>query len=119
MKGINMFEIIFYETDKQSPIDDFLNELKKSEKAKVQFAIERLEEEGEKARRPLSAYVRNKIYELRTKNESNEFRILYFFFIDKKIILLHGFKKKTQKLKEKDIKLAESRMADWIRRFGH
>jgi len=33
------------------------------------------------------------------------------------VVLTHAFSKKTQQLKEKDIELAEKRMADWLRRF--
>jgi hypothetical protein len=37
-------------------------------------------------------------------------------FLDQ-IVMAHAFSKKTQQLKEKDIKLAERRMEDWTRRF--
>ena len=43
-------------------------------------------------------------------------RIFYFFFIERNIILLHGFKKKTQELPEREINQAERNMNDIIER---
>jgi phage-related protein len=54
-----------------------------------------------------------RIRELRIELGGNQFRILYYFCIGRNIILLHGFKKKTSKLKNRDIELAEKRMKDF------
>jgi len=34
------------------------------------------------------------------------------------IVLVHSFLKKTNTLNEKDIRLAELRMMDWLNRYG-
>ncbi|HET6267061.1 MAG TPA: type II toxin-antitoxin system RelE/ParE family toxin [Acidobacteriota bacterium] len=84
--------------------------------AKVATRIELLEEQGPNLVRPYADIVRGKIRELRIEYSSNEYRVLYFFFLKNEIILLHGFKKKTQELKKNDIEIAEERMKDWIDR---
>ena len=46
---------------------------------------------------PLSKYVTDGIYELRTKQQSNIDRIFYFFVFGNKVILTNGYVKKSQK----------------------
>jgi phage-related protein len=76
-----------------------------------------LEEQGPNLKRPYADIVRGKIRELRIHYSSNQYRILFFFYVRDQIVLLHAFSKKSQQLKEKDIELSERRMEDWIRRF--
>ncbi|MBI5181020.1 MAG: type II toxin-antitoxin system RelE/ParE family toxin [Nitrospirae bacterium] len=49
---------------------------------------------------------------------SNQYCILYFFYLKNQIVLAHAFAKKTQQLPESDIRLAEQRMEDWIGRIS-
>jgi len=65
---------------------------------------------------PMPTTSGGKIRELRIHHSSNQYRILYFFYVRDQIVLVHGFSKKSQQLKERDIELAERRMEDWIRR---
>jgi len=43
---------------------------------------------------------------LREESNTNIYRIFYVFFTGKRIILLHGFTKKTQKTPRREIELA-------------
>ena len=45
-------------------------------------------------------------------------RVFYFTFTGKRIVLLHGFLKKTDKTPERELVLAEKRMKDFIERYG-
>ena len=56
---------------------------------------------------------------MRIHHSSNQYRILYFFYVRKRIVLVHAFAKKTQELKEREIETAERRMDDWIRRHAN
>jgi phage-related protein len=56
------------------------------------------------------------LWEVRVKFGRNIFRILGFMEKENFIILTNGFQKKTQKTPIKEIKLAEKRMRDYIRR---
>jgi len=112
-----LYEVVFYTTEREdSPIDEFLDGLNVKTRAKVEAHIELLEEYGPNLKRPYADTVRGKIRELRIPYSSNQYRILYFFFMRDQIILTHALMKKTQELKEKDIVLAEKRMEDWIQR---
>ena len=76
-----------------------------------------LEEAGNTLREPYSKYVRDGIFELRIKVSSNITRILYFFYIDKRIILTNGFVKKTDKTPDNEIVKALSYKTDFIERI--
>lgn len=43
-------------------------------------------------------------------------RVMYFFYVGKKIIATNGFVKKTQKTPPREIKLAKERRAEWLKR---
>jgi len=113
-----LYQIDYYTTGRgDSPVKDFLLELDKKSLAKAMVFIEELEKQGPNLKRPFADHVRGKIRELRIHYSSNEYRILYFFYIHNQIVLLHAFSKKTQQLRERDIELAEQRMEDWIKRY--
>ena len=113
-----MYSLVLYTTERgDSPIDEFLDGLDKKSRAKVAAHLSLLEEQGPNLKRPYADIVRGKIRELRIRYSSNQYRILFFFYVRDQIVLLHAFSKKSQQLKEKDIELSERRMEDWIRRF--
>lgn len=112
-----MYEIIFYQ-DKQgdSPTDEFLDKLQPKIRAKVEKWMDKLEEEGPNLPRPYADIVRGKIRELRVSFGSSEYRFLYFFFC-KKIVITHGFLKKTDKIPVGEIEIAERMMQDFLQRY--
>jgi len=113
-----LYNLIFYTTERgDSPVDDFLDRLDNKSRAKVAAHLSLLEEQGPNLKRPYADVVRGKIRELRIQQSSIQYRILFFFQVRDQIVLTHAFTKKTQQLKEKDIELAEKRMADWMQRF--
>jgi len=113
-----LYSLVLYTTERgDSPIDEFLDGLDKKSRAKVAAHLSLLEEQGPNLKRPYADIVRGKIRELRIHYSSNQYRILFFFYVRDQIVLLHAFSKKSQQLKEKDIELSERRMEDWIRRF--
>ena len=97
---------------------DFLLSLDRKMRAKLVTLIGLLEDNGYELREPYSKYLSEGIFELRTKQSSNITRVLYFFFIGRRIVLTNGFVKKTQKTPSAVIKLAKKYKADYERRFG-
>ena len=85
-------------------------------KAKVEKWMEKLGEEGPNLPRPFADVVRGKIRELRISFGSNHYRFLYFFF-GKKIIITHGFLKKSNKIPVGEIERAERSMRDFLLRY--
>ena len=115
---ISLFEIIFYETEnKKKPVEDFLNDLDIKMKRKALQEIKLLQECGNSLKEPYSKHIQDGLFELRIKQSSNISRIFYFFYIEKKIILVSGFVKKTQKTPPSEIKKALEYKKDYERRF--
>jgi len=56
--------------------------------------------------------------ELRIRFSSNSIRIIYFLHIKNTFVLLHGFRKKTQRLPRKELEIAIIRMEDYLKRKG-
>lgn len=56
-----------------------------------------LETDGNNIREPYSKFLGDGIYEVRVQQVNNITRVLYFFVVNKKIILTNGFIKKSQK----------------------
>jgi phage-related protein len=60
---------------------------------KCRVRIERLKELGHELRRPEADYLRDGIYELRTKHAGVNYRMLYFFHRNLAAVLSHGLAK--------------------------
>jgi phage-related protein len=109
----------FYKSiDGKEPVKKFFNSLSPSARAKIVKLIDLLSDYGVLLKEPYTKQVRGKIRELRIKDSQGAVRILYFTFTGKRFILLHGFIKKTNKIPEKEIEIAEKRMNDFIQREG-
>lgn len=92
-----MFSIEYYEKeDGTYPVERFILNLDIKMQAKIFRLLDLLEEYGNRLSEPHSKHLEDGIYELRIKQSSNITRILYFFFIDKRIILTNGFVKKLR-----------------------
>ena len=66
-----------------------------------------IKQAGPNLRLPYSEHLDDGVFEIRAKQGSNITRVLYFFFVGKKIILTNGFVKKTQKTPKSQIELAK------------
>ena len=111
------FQVEFYDTeDGRTPIQEFLDSLEPKMNAKMVGLMEILEEKGYSLREPYSAPLEDGIYELRAVQGSNISRALFFFYVEGRIVITHGFIKKTQKTPRAQIKLAKKYRADFLRR---
>ncbi len=93
-----MFYVEYYETaDGRVPVREFLSMLPPKIREKSIFTLNVLREFGNTLREPYSKYLGDGIFELRIKYSSNAIRIFYFFYVGQKIVITHGFVKKTMK----------------------
>ena len=112
------FEVLFYEKkDGTKPINDFLATLDKKMRAKILGLIGVLQEKGNMLREPYSKMLEDGIFELRAKVGSDITRVLYFFYYDGKIIMTHGFVKKTNKTPSGEIRRAKKYRKDYVERY--
>lgn len=112
-----MWSIVFYQKENGAiPVAEFLSKLPTKHHAKALRDIDLLEKYGIEATEPLVRNIEGKIWELRIKSAGDISRIFYFFHVDKNIILLHGFVKKTQKTPKKEINTANKYLNDYLGR---
>ena len=90
----------------KSPVREFLLGLDKKTQARFIKSFEWLKERNIYAREPLVKHIEGKLWELRKESDTNIYRVLYVFFTGKRIVLLHGFTKKTQKTPKGEIEIA-------------
>jgi phage-related protein len=112
------FSVEFYESGSaKCPVRDFLDELKESNPgdfAAVMTGLARLRSSNYH-RPPLSKPIGDDLFELRHVGKLNT-RVLYFFMKGRRIILVHGTRKKTRVLPAGDRQVALERKRDWLAR---
>ena len=109
--------IEFYEIDSKCPVEEFLESISNQKlKEKTLRNIYELSLLGRNSRPPLSAHIRDGIFELRTKQSSNIDRIFYFFVIGNKIIMTNGYIKEKQKMDEEEFNRAKEYMNEYLNR---
>lgn len=112
-----MFDVEYYEKeDGTFPVEEFILSLDSKMQAKMFRELDLLETFGNQLREPHSKPLGDGIYEIRAKVASDITRVLYFFVINKKIILTNGFVKKTQKTPDNEIALAKKYRKDYLER---
>lgn len=113
----NDWSIIYYVEDNgKCPVKDFLSGLDDKTRARFGWSLERLRDRNVQAREPLVKHIDGKLYELREESNTNIYRIMYFFFTGRQIVLLHGFQKKSQKTPVREITMAVRRMDRFVER---
>ena len=113
------FEIEFYEDpDGISEIWDYLEELRirslSNKDARIRFnqialSIELLQQKGTGLPANISKHLEDEIWELRP----GSCRILYYYYGNRRFVLLHYFRKKTQKTPKREIMKAKKKMFDY------
>jgi len=108
----------FYTTeDGKCPVTDFLDSLSGKQTQKVAWVLQLIEELDVIPANYLKKLINTDgIWEVRVQVSGNIFRLLGFFDGDNLVVLNHAFQKKTQKTPMKEIKIAEKRRKDYLKR---
>ena len=101
--------IELYREGTRVPVEEFLNSLDRQDRDKVTAKIDFLGEYGVALGPPHVKHLQGKLWELRVTGRK-QIRILYFVRTGQRIILLHGFVKKTQEVPRREIETALTRM---------
>lgn len=94
----------------RKPFEDFIFELTKKERAKIFETINyflELKNSNLPIKEKLSKHLEDGIFELRSYLSEKIARTLYFYQKGSKIIITHGFVKKTKKTPRNEIKKAK------------
>lgn len=120
-----MYNIEFYETSSgYSNVFDFLESLRikahSSKDARIQYKqavryIQLLEDNGTNLPTDIVKYLGEDIWELRPGFN----RVFFFYYNNGTYILLHHFRKQSQKTPQREIDKAISEMNDYISRKEH
>lgn len=120
LAGCAMYKIEHYKTGAgKDLIKDYIDEASRKygirEVALIRTAVMLLRNHGFDANRykkQLIKKLESGLYELRPGSN----RILFFFYDGERFVLLHGFRKKTQKTPRHEIDTARAQMDEYIRR---
>ena len=117
-----MYTVEFYETrDGQCPVWEFLEDLRiksaSNKDARIQHKqaslyIELLQQNGTRLNDNITKHLEDGIWELRPGNN----RVFYFFYENNTFVLLHQFRKKSQKTPKREIEKAKSERIDYLSR---
>ena len=120
-----MYTVEFYETrDGQCPVWEFLEDLRiksasnkdaRIQHKQVSLYIELLQQNGTRLNDNITKHLENGIWELRPGNN----RVFYFFYENNTFVLLHQFRKKSQKTPKREIVKAKSERIDYLSRKEH
>jgi phage-related protein len=102
----------------REPVREFLNTLDLQTQARFDWSLEQLRQRNTLACEPLARHIEGRIWELRRESAGNIYRLLYTLLPGKRILILHGFHKKTQKTPRGEIEMARRRLDDFLRRSG-
>lgn len=94
----------------EKPFEEFLSHFSVKDKAKIFETINyflELKNQGLPIKEKLSRYLENGIFELRIYLTNKIARTLYFYQKGRKVVIIHGFIKKTVKTPRKEIEKAK------------
>lgn len=95
-----------------SPVEEFLDTLDDKTLGRFRWSMEQLRNRNLQARFPLVRHIEADLWELREESRTNIYRVLYCFASGRRIVFLHGFQKKTQKLPARELAIARQRYQD-------
>lgn len=117
-----VYNIEFYEdSNGNSELWDFLESLRvkaaTSKDARIQYKqlslyIQLLEDNGTRLNENITKHLADDIWELRPGSN----RVLFFYFKDSTFVLLHHFRKRTQKTPQREIERAKKERDDYLAR---
>ena len=107
--GSSKWTVVFYTSRRgDSPPLEFIKGLQRAERAKVARYIDLLREVGTQISMPQARHLRGQLWELRP----SPYRLIYFAYTGRQFVILHAFRKKTQRTPRQEIEIAEGRLKE-------
>ncbi len=115
-----MREIIFYQSDlRHRPVEEFLAALESDARAKVVRTLELLRSQQIVPAKFWKKLSGTNLWEVRVEYAGNIYRVLATFAKGNRVILLHGFQKKSQKTPRQEMEIAQQRQKRYFQREGY
>jgi phage-related protein len=106
------WRIVFYKDSRgRSPIAEYLNALPVAEQAAAEEVFRLLREFGISLGMPHAKHIGGKLWELRPGAN----RFFYFAYVGRRFVILHAYRKQSQKTPARELALAERRLAEVLR----
>lgn len=105
------WRVVFYKDRRgRSPIAEYLNALPAVEQAAAAEAFRLLQEFGLSLGMPHAKHVSGKLWELRPGAN----RYFYFAYVGRRFVILHAYRKQSQKAPPQELALAERRLVEVV-----
>jgi phage-related protein len=101
--------VLFQEKSGTVPFLDWFDCLPDKAKDQCRARLELLRDQGHELRRPAAENLGGGIYELRAKSRGVNYRMLYFFYGQRAVVLSHGFDKQRAAVPLAEIESARVR----------
>lgn len=99
------------------PVKDFVEAQSAGVRAALRKDFRRLREVNVALGMPYARKVAGRDFrELRTRVSGDIYRTFYFAVVGQRLVLLHGFQKKSEKTPARELETAEARMKDYLKR---
>ncbi|NTU69003.1 MAG: type II toxin-antitoxin system RelE/ParE family toxin [Chlorobiaceae bacterium] len=102
------YRILFY----NESVQDEISEWPKGVLASFLRITERIEISGPNLGLPYTRAFGNGLFEIRAKGPEGIGRAFFCCIVDRQVIILHGFIKKTQKTPDKELRIARKRLKE-------
>lgn len=96
----------------KQPIIEFLNKLPVDEEARIAGCLVNIEKLGFNSPRVSFRQVKGALWEIKIKTQRSGYRLFYFCIRSEILVILHIYKKQSQKAPRKEIEIAEKRMSE-------
>ncbi|HNW12585.1 MAG TPA: type II toxin-antitoxin system RelE/ParE family toxin [Candidatus Rifleibacterium sp.] len=114
---MSKYDVLFFEKeDGEQPAKTFVASLDSKLRAKAVRLMKMLADNGPDLREPYLKHLCDGIFEIKPKVATNVARVLYFFFVGRKIVFTNGFIKKTQETPPGEIERAKAYRREYLKR---
>lgn len=103
------WRVVFYKGKRgRSPIAEYLDALPVNEQAASYEAFRLLQEFGTLLGMPHAKHIEGKLWELRP----GAHRYFYFAYVGRRFVILHAYRKQSQKTPPRELAIAQRRLAE-------
>jgi phage-related protein len=117
MEPVPQWVVELYEKENgDCPVKEFISSLQVKEQVRVRNKLERLQRYGLKLGGDYFRHLEEDIWEYRLQSRAGFYRFLYILHGGHTFVILHAFKKKTNKIPRRHIETAKRYRDDYLSR---